>query len=124
MWCSRSNNTKILHAPRAGTIAVEQVEPRTVQVGDLTVKLQRWYRLPSHDVRRGRLEAATFAVSDFTVRSTEPKSGRIRWWSCLFCVLNGIDGRPEMLGGVRGQLLLIGRFSREPILGENTHRVV
>jgi hypothetical protein len=64
------------NSPRTArwNIAVEQVEPRTVQVGDLTVKLQRWYRLPSHDVRRGRLEAATFAVSHFTSRSTEPKS--------------------------------------------------
>jgi hypothetical protein len=55
-------------------IAVDPVEPRSVQVGDLIVELKRWYRMPSHDVRRGRLEASTFAVSSFTLRSTEPKS--------------------------------------------------
>lgn len=55
-------------------IKVDPVKPRRVQVGDLTVELHRWYRLPSHDVRRGRLEVRTFAVSYFTVRSTQPKS--------------------------------------------------
>jgi ApeA N-terminal domain 1 len=55
-------------------IAVDPVDPRVVEVGDLTVELNRLYRMPSHDVLRGRLEASTFAASYLTVRSSEPRS--------------------------------------------------
>jgi hypothetical protein len=56
------------------SITVDPVDPLTVTVGDLVVELGRWYRMPSHDVLRGRLEASTFAVSYLTVRSSEPRS--------------------------------------------------
>ncbi|MGV0906268.1 ApeA N-terminal domain 1-containing protein [Mycobacterium novum] len=56
------------------SIEVEQAEPIQVDVDDLTVELARWYRLPSHDLRRGRLESSTFAVSSLTLRSSEPRS--------------------------------------------------
>ena len=55
-------------------IAVDPVDQRTANFGDLTIELGRWYRMPSHDVRRSRLEASTFAVSQFTLRSSAPKS--------------------------------------------------
>ena len=40
----------------------------------MTVELGRWYRLPSHDLRRNRPASATFAVSQVTVRSMTPRS--------------------------------------------------
>jgi hypothetical protein len=55
-------------------IAVDPVEQRSVSIDDLTVALKRWYRLPSHDVRCGGLEASTFAVSYFTLTATKPRS--------------------------------------------------
>jgi hypothetical protein len=79
-WDSRPDMVWKIEQPEAGRrptrweISVEPAEPRTVTIGDLTVELHRWYRLPSYDSRRGRLEAATFAVSHFTLSSTEPKS--------------------------------------------------
>src|ERR1700738_479352 len=55
-------------------IAVEPVDSISVDVGDLTVELGRWYRLPSHDLRRGRLASSTFAVSHLTLTSVQPRS--------------------------------------------------
>ena len=55
-------------------IAVDPVTSLTVEVDDVTVELGRWYRLPSHDLRRNRLASATFAVSQVTVRSMTPRS--------------------------------------------------
>jgi hypothetical protein len=57
-------------------IAVEPVDSISVDVGDLTVDLGRWYRLPSHDLRRGRLAWSTFAVSHLTLRSVQPRSAQ------------------------------------------------
>jgi hypothetical protein len=55
-------------------IALDPVDARVAEIGDLIVELKRWYRMPSHDVLSGRLEGSTFAVSYFTVRSSEPRS--------------------------------------------------
>ncbi len=55
-------------------IAVDPVTSLTVEVDDVTVELGRWYRLPSHDLRRNRLASATFAASQVTVRSMTPRS--------------------------------------------------
>jgi hypothetical protein len=56
------------------TIHVDPADERTVTVGDLTVALKRWYTLPNHDVRRGRLQGATSATSAFALSSDSPKS--------------------------------------------------
>lgn len=56
------------------TIHVDPADERTVMVGDLTVSLKRWYTLPKHDVRRGRLQGATSATSTFALSSNSPKS--------------------------------------------------
>lgn len=55
-------------------IKVDPVEHRSVRVGDIEIELHRNYRLPSHDIRRSRLEASTYAVSAFTLRSAQPRS--------------------------------------------------
>ena len=55
-------------------IAVEPVDSITVDVGDMTVELGRWYRLPSHDLRRGRLASSTFAASELILKSVRPRS--------------------------------------------------
>lgn len=55
-------------------IAVQPVDSITVDVDDLAVELGRWYRLPSHDLRRGRLASSTFAVSHLTLKSVQPRS--------------------------------------------------
>jgi len=72
MWEIEESETG--RRPARWGIRVEPADPRTVVIDDLTVELQRWYRLPSHDNRRGRLEAGTFAVSHFVLNSPAPKS--------------------------------------------------
>jgi len=72
MW--KVEHPETARRPTRWDISVEPAEPRAVVVDDLTVELHRWYRLPSHDNRRGRLEAATFAVSYFKLSAPEPKS--------------------------------------------------
>ena len=72
MWEIEQSETG--RRPARWGIRVEPADPLAVLVDDLTVELHRWYRLPSHDNRRGRLEASTFAVSHFVLNSPTPKS--------------------------------------------------
>jgi hypothetical protein len=55
-------------------IEVEPVDSISVDLDEMSVELSRWYRLPSHDVRRSRLSASTFGVSSITLRAAEPRA--------------------------------------------------
>ncbi len=59
---------------RKWRIEVEPVDSVSVDVDQMSVKLSRSYRLPSHDLRRGRLSSSTFGVSHLELRSEQPRT--------------------------------------------------
>lgn len=59
---------------RKWRLEVEPVDSVSVEIDDVSVQLGRTYRLPTHDLRRGRLSASTFGVSHLTLRSEKPRT--------------------------------------------------
>ncbi|WP_343577859.1 hypothetical protein, partial [Mycobacterium sp.] len=56
------------------SIEVDQAEPLTVTVDDLTIELRRRYVEPSGDAQRHGIDTSTFTASSFRIASSEPKS--------------------------------------------------
>lgn len=56
------------------SVEVDQAEPLTVTVDDLTIELRRRYVEPSGDAQRHGIDTSTFTASYFRITSSEPKS--------------------------------------------------